>query len=338
LSQAAGLKGKKGVLWWEIHRILKEKANRAPRYLMLENVDRLLKSPASQRGRDFAIMLASLSDLGYAVEWRVINAGEYGMPQRRRRTYILGYKKDSEVHNELLSVEPAKWLGERGISAQSFPIKNSFAIHQFTLDGNLDYLSETFNKKPGQPSPFENSGLMLGKSVWTAKVSPLYKGSFTTLGDILINESQIPAEYFIKKGDLPNWKYLKGGKQEKRKGKDGFEYEYSEGPLPFPDYLDKPSRTMVTGEGGATPSRFKHVIKTPSGKLRRLTPIELERLNMFPDDHTKLDGVSDVKRAFFMGNALVVGVIEKLGRELISRLTVPSIKTHKQIARQPTLK
>ena len=49
-------------------------------------------------------------------------------------------------------------------------------------------------------------------------------------------------------------------------------------------------------------------------KYRRLTPIELERLNMFPDNHTL--GVSDTKRAFLMGNALVVGVIEKLGKEL----------------------
>ena len=74
LSHSEGLRGKKGVLWWSIHAILKKKGKEAPRFLMLENVDRLLKSPTRQRGRDFAIMIASLSDLGYAVEWRVINA------------------------------------------------------------------------------------------------------------------------------------------------------------------------------------------------------------------------------------------------------------------------
>ncbi len=68
---------------------------------MLENVDRLLKSPASQRGRDFAIMLASLADLGYIVEWRVINAADYGLPQRRRRVFILAYKKDTKIHNQI---------------------------------------------------------------------------------------------------------------------------------------------------------------------------------------------------------------------------------------------
>jgi len=86
----------------------------------------------------------------------------------------------------------------------------------------------------------------------------------------------------------------------------------------FPDALDKPSRTIITGEGGSSPSRFKHVIETKDGRKRRLTPIELERLNMFPDNHT--EGVSDVRRAFFMGNALVVGIIEKLGESLAKNI------------------
>ena len=80
----------------------------------------------------------------------------------------------------------------------------------------------------------------------------------------------------------------------------------------FPDPLDKPSRTIITGEGGSSPSRFKHVVEV-SGKQRRLTPVELERLNMFPDNHTFHNEATNTKRAFFMGNALVVGVIEKIG-------------------------
>jgi DNA (cytosine-5)-methyltransferase 1 len=113
---------------------------------------------------------------------------------------------------------------------------------------------------------------------------------------------------------LPKWEYLKGGKSEKRKTAEGFEYNYSEGPMAFPDYLDKPSRTIITGEGGKGPSRFKHVIKTKSGRYRRLTPIELERLNMFPDNHT--EGASNLRRAFLMGNALVTGIVENVGRVL----------------------
>src|SRR3989344_392807 len=109
LSQATGLQGKKGVLWWEIHRILKEKGTKAPKYLILENVDRLLKSPASQRGRDFAIMIASLNDLGYIVEWRIVNAAEYGMPQRRRRVFILGYHQGSPIHSKIVSSGQKDW-------------------------------------------------------------------------------------------------------------------------------------------------------------------------------------------------------------------------------------
>ena len=108
------------------------------------------------------------------------------------------------------------------------------------------------------------------------------------------------------------WSYLKGSKSEYKINSAGIKYKYGEGKMKFPDPLNSPSRTIITGEGGAGPSRFKHVVQ-PNGKMRRLTPIELERLNMFPDDHTKLEGISDTKRAFFMGNALVVGVIEKLG-------------------------
>lgn len=69
-------------------------------------------------------------------------------------------------------------------------------------------------------------------------------------------------------------------------------------------------RRNVTGEGGPSASRFKHVVKTPSGRHRRLIPIELERLNMFPDNHTFHPEVTDGRRAFLMGNALVCGVVQ----------------------------
>jgi DNA (cytosine-5)-methyltransferase 1 len=93
--------------------------------------------------------------------------------------------------------------------------------------------------------------------------------------------------------------------------------------MAFPDQLNKPSRTILTAEGGTSPSRFKHIIKTKKG-YRRLTPIELERLNGFPDDWTLFDSegkrVSDTKRAFFMGNALVIGLIEKVGEVLAQEM------------------
>jgi DNA (cytosine-5)-methyltransferase 1 len=284
---------------------------------MLENVDRLLGSPASQRGRDFAIILASLSDLGYNVEWRVINAAEYGMPQRRRRTYIVAFKNDSAVAHALKS--PSDWVLTNGIMAKAFPVAEGNPLAScFKIEGALDQVSDNFNKGKSL-SPFKNAGIMMNRVVSTFQTTPQYEGTFVTLGDILVPETEVPEEFFIPDSQLANWEYAKGGKSEKRVSKaTGFEYNYSEGAMAFPDYLDKPSRTIITGEGGASASRFKHVVRTPSGRYRRLIPKELERLNMFPDDHTL--GATDARRAFLMGNALVTGIVERIGLQLLKYL------------------
>jgi len=314
LKNSKGLIGKKGVLWWSIHKIISEKVNK-PKYLFLENVDRLLISPSGQRGRDFAIILQSLNELGYAVEWRVINAADFGMPQRRRRVFILAYLQGTSIYESIKEVTPSEWILEEGTLAEAFPVtsENSLFPTEFKLKGDIVSISENFNKN-GTTGLFENTGLMINGLVTTLKTKPNYDGNFTILKD-LIQNGEVTSEFYIDKNDLDKWIYLKGPKKEMRKNAQGFEYHYSEGGMIFPDPLDKPSRTIITGEGGKSPSRFKHVIQTPKG-YRRLSPVELERLNMFPDDHTKLEGVSDTKRAFFMGNALVVGVIEKIGIEL----------------------
>ena len=316
LHNSKGLKGKKGVLWWSIHRILEEKKNK-PKYLFLENVDRLLKSPAKQRGRDFAVMLQSLNELGYAVEWRVINAAEYGMPQRRRRVFFIGYHKSTEIYKRLQKAEKIDWLIKEGTIANAFPVNNTNSIQEIELKGDLVEITNNFNKN-GKLSPFQNTGLLVNGKVFTTKTEPNYDGERTVLGDILQN-GEVTSEFFINENDKPKWEYLKGAKKEKRTTKDGFEYNYSEGGMIYPDALDNASRTIITGEGGKSPSRFKHVVVSDRG-LRRLTPVELERLNMFPDNHTKLEGITDTKRAFFMGNALVVGVIEKIGEELYKQI------------------
>ncbi|UKM65460.1 DNA (cytosine-5-)-methyltransferase [Flavobacteriaceae bacterium GSB9] len=317
LHNSKGLKGKKGVLWWSIHRILEEKKNR-PKYLFLENVDRLLKSPSTQRGRDFAVMLQSLNLLGYAVEWRVINAADYGMPQRRRRVFFIGYHKTSPIYKRIENTNKINWLIEDGTIAKAFPVEKNNSIQEIELKGNLVDITNNFNKN-GKLSPFQNSGLLINDKVYTTKTTPSYEGKKTVLADVLQN-GEVTPEFFLSETDKPKWEYLKGAKKEKRKTKAGFEYNYSEGAMIYPDPLDNASRTIITGEGGKSPSRFKHVVATKSG-LRRLTPVELERLNMFPDNHTKLEGITDTKRAFFMGNALVVGVVEKIGKALYNQVT-----------------
>ena len=324
LHNSKGIEGKKGVLWWQIHRIIRDKKN-PPQYLLLENVDRLLGSPAKQRGRDFAIILASLADLGYYVEWRVINAADYGMPQRRKRTYIVAYHKSTAIAKECSQhAAPFEWILKKGIIAQAFAVEadNGYKTKrsEFDIEGSLYEVSEEFNKdaKPTTPSPFCNAGVMIDRKVWSSNVKAVYDGPSLTLGQLVVPDDYVPEEFFISDEDLKKWTYLKGSKSEKRITKDGYEYNYTEGSMTFPDALDKPSRTIITGEGGAAPSRFKHVILTEKGRYRRLMPLELERLNMFPDNHTK--GASDLRRAFLMGNALVTGIVEAIGIVLKERI------------------
>ncbi len=317
LQNSKGLVGKKGVLWWSIHRILSEKKN-PPKYLFLENVDRLLKSPSNQRGRDFAIMLKSLDKLGYAVEWRVINAADYGMPQRRRRIFFIGYHRSTSAYKNLQQAKAKDWIYKQGTFATAFPIAlASSNTHSFSITDSLVDLSESFNVGE-KLSPFLDSGVFVDGKAYTEKTSPAYDGKRTVLKDILETEN-VPEEFYISPNDYPKWDYLKGAKKEVRTAKSGFQYNYSEGGMVFPDALDNASRTIITGEGGKSPSRFKHVVQD-NKRLRRLTPVELERLNMFPDNHTLLEGISDTKRAFFMGNALVVGVVEQTGKTLFAKI------------------
>lgn len=320
LKNSHGINGKKGVLWWEIHRIISEKKDKAPKYLLLENVDRLLKSPASQRGRDFAIILSSLNTLGYAVEWRVINASDYGMPQRRRRVFIFASKKDSNPYNNLKNNSISDILNKKGLFAKTFPIKtiNEEKIITKKLSNDLVDITNNFNKETPKTNAFLETGYMIDGIYYTSKIEVNYNGKYSVLGDFLEDENTIPNEFYINKEELKKWEYQKGSKSIERINKTtGHKYTYSEGSMGFPDCLNKSSRTIITGEGGKSPSRFKHVICV-NNRYRRLTPIELERLNMFPDNHTQ--GVTDTKRAFLMGNALVVGIVERLGKQIIGEI------------------
>lgn len=314
LSRSGGIEGKKGVLWWQIYRILNEKGEKRPNYIFFENVDRLLNSPASQRGRDFAIILASLADLGYVVEWRIINAADYGMPQRRRRTYIVGYQKNSVVARKVEAM--SNWVEFDGVMAKAFEFKPKVgSLSEFDIEGSIQEVSAGFNKDKKE-SPFGNAGMMIDRHVYSVDAEPIYDGPRQTLGGNLVDENLVPEDFFITDDELPKWQYEKGAKKINRVSKEGYEYVFSEGGMAFPDYLDQPSRTIITGEGGTAPSRFKHVVKTKSGRYRRLLPIELERMNMFPDNHTYHPEVSDGRRAFLMGNALVCGIIEQIGKSL----------------------
>ena len=313
LSQSGGIEGKKGVLWWDIYKFLKIQLDKSPKnaeWCLLENVDRLLKSPASQRGRDFAIILSCLASLGYCVEWRVVNSAAYGFSQRRKRVYILARRN-------------ANWgLSERltsGIMSRAFPFNPVGSISYVDIPKDPFVATKDFNSERSKTSPFLDAGVMVDNRVITCKVEEVYKGQFKTLGDVLSPENEIPENYFIDNSQLSRWEYLKGSKREERVNKySGQTYFYSEGSMAFPDLLTNPSRTILTGEGGASPSRFKHIIKVGE-RYRRLVPDELDQLQGFPKGWTNT-GMSDNNRAFCMGNALVVGVVNRIGKEIYKEL------------------
>lgn len=333
LRQSSGLIGKKGVLWWSIVALVKQlqetPGRTAPRFLLLENVDRLLKSPGNQRGRDFAVMLRSLETLGYDVEWRMINAADYGFPQRRRRVFILAYRRDTAIAKAMDKAGALLWLNT-GTMAEAFPTEQIIEDQTATriLSKDEKEVSDTFGVGD-KTSWFQNAGVMIGGKITTAKVSPKTKKP-KTLADILLTDEEVIArygeEFFIDSEAKPKWKKQKAAKKIDRVNKaTGMKYTFSEGGMAFPDDIYKPARTIVTGEGGSGPSRFKHVVMHPeSNRLRRLTPVELELVSMFPKNHTAFGyfeeetrEISPNTRAFFIGNALVTGVVTRIGKTLL---------------------
>jgi len=307
-SGEKGIQGKKGVLWWEILRILDEK--RTP-FVLLENVDRLLKSPAKKRGRDFGVMLKTLSDLGYGVEWRVINAAEYGHPQKRRRVFIFAFYNTTKYYNLLKKHKHHDILTNHGLFAQKFPIKNLENIKSVSIfHGYKDLYDVSDNFKYN----FEISGVCLENLATTAKYLP-EKTIEYRLRDILA-KTIIDKKYYLSERQKEKFAFLKDSKKIPRIRPDGSDYFYSEGKMSFPDNLDSPGRTMLTSEGSI--NRSTHVVEDlTTNNLRILTPIECERLNQFPDNWTNT-GMTDSKRYFMMGNALVCGVIRKLGEPLVN--------------------
>lgn len=331
LITSKGLEGKKGVLWWDIRDMLE--AKKSP-FVLLENVDRLLKSPAKQRGRDFGVILACFRDLGYTVEWRVINAADYGYQQRRRRTFIFAYRNDTKYALRS-NKNPSSIIIEDGFFAKCFPVFNNIEnkLSSVTLSDSIGEISNKFNFN------FDNSGYMKDGTIYTVKTTPIFDGNQITLGDIM-EDGDVDSSYYIAENRLywtdplvtrsdesenrlteeqrHTWQYIKGGKRLPRKASNGHEYMYSEGPVPMIDEYDKPARTMLTGEG--TFNRSTHIVKDKqTGRIRLLTAVETERIQGFPDNWTKDCSVNgDIvemplnKRRFMMGNALVVNLIEQM--------------------------
>lgn len=304
LKDEQGIKGKKGVLFWDIRDTLI--AKKTP-FVLLENVDRILKSPLKQRGRDFAIILKTFDELGYYVFWRVINAAEYTMPQKRKRTFIFAVRKDTKYANKIINNN----IKFDNILNKNFPCKIN-EINKFTLNDYKDILdtSDTYNN-----GKFLETGYMINGNIETAKLKEISQPIYP-LKDIIKkanNYNNNINNYIVKKDKLDKWKYLKSSKRIERINKQGKSYIYSEGEMSFPENLNKPARTLLTSEGSI--NRSSHIIYDENiNDYRILTEIECELIQMFPINWT--DTMKSRKRYFVMGNALVTGIINKLEPDL----------------------
>lgn len=300
-TQAKGIEGKKGVLWWQVLETIKAKH---PPFVLLENVDRLLKSPASQRGRDFGIILASLWYAGYAAEWRVVNAADYGFPQRRRRVFIFAMREGTRAEARLAAAGSREVMAGLGVFAQAFPcrLREKVPAPKALPIGDLAIVSDIF------AFDFKTAGCMFDGLIYTADAEPDYHGRHLCLADVLDHPAN-PLCY--QTGSLEKWQYLKGGKKLQRTAKNGHVYTYSEGPVPYPDPIERPARTILTSESAV--SRTSHIIMDPdTHKMRLLSPEEAEALQGFPKGWTNT-GMNLRSRYFCMGNALVTGCIQRIG-------------------------
>lgn len=308
---AKGIQGKKGVLWWEIERILEAKR---PPFVLLENVDRLLKSPSKQRGRDFGIIISCFAKLGYSVEWRVINAAEYGFQQRRRRTFIFAVHNTTKYYSKLENKNVYEEIQNSGFFSSIFNVETFNEESIKSIDLKEKYKLDIVEVSDKFKFEFKNSGICKNGVIYTVETKPcnILTEKQITLKDIL--EIKVDEKYILSENDLEKWSYMKGPKAIERTSKEGHKYVFREGAIAFPDPIDRPARTMLTSE--ASKNRSTHVVSDiETGKLRLLTPLECERINGFPDNWTNT-GMTHSFRYFCMGNALVVNLIEHMGRKL----------------------
>lgn len=301
LSGEKGIEGKKGVLFWSIAKILHVKK---PPFVLLENVDRLLKSPSKQRGRDFGIMLRTFNDEGYDVEWRVINAAEYGARQRRRRTFIFAWRKDTKYAEAFSDMKIEDIIAKEGLFAKQLPINlidTPIRTYDVTSYEDTVEMTEKFHAN------FENTGCMVNGQVVTFKTEPQFKEPIPLKDTLLHN---VDKKFYLNDKQKEKFEYLKGSKRITRTNAEGFTYNFSEGKIAYPENIDLPSRTMLTSEG--TVNRSSHVVADlDTGEKRIITPVEAERLQHFPDNWTNT-GMTDRQRYFMMGNALVTFIINTL--------------------------
>lgn len=303
-----GIEGKKGVLWWQLLEVIKRKS---PKFLLFENVDRLLKSPKDQRGRDFGVIIYSLLKENYSLEWRVINAAEYGHVQKRRRVFIFAYKNTTKYYKRTSKYSSNNIIFKSGLFSKTFPIINESKTLKKSIPINILKYNDLKDISDNFSFNFLNTGYVRNGNIYTVKTTPI-ENEKKMLKSIL--EEDVDPKYFFTE---TQWKRIQELKRSSSKTKisknGGHKYTITEGNISFPDSPAKPARTIITSEGSI--NRSTHVIEIIRDKLyRKLTPLEVEKINGFNGEWT--EGMSDRMRYFCMGNSLVVGVVTDIGNVL----------------------
>ena len=293
-----GFEDTRGTLFFEICRIIEAKR---PKLLLLENVKGLLNHDG---GRTFTVILQSLDELGYWVEWQVLNSKYFGVPQNRERVFIVGHLRGrggrevfpiTGTNGETVDERELKFLG--GIDSPS--------VKKWVEDGNeysrnfpqgqrvydSDGLSSTLNSQGG--------GLGAKTGLYTVKET---------------GKNSQSRRVYDPDGLSPT---LSAGKRENSTGQ-----AYSHNiirPVLTPDRLEKRQNGRRFKENGdpsfTLTSPDRHGVMTNNQRIRRLTPTECERLQGFPDGWT--EGISDTQRYSCLGNAVTVNVIEFLGKIIV---------------------
>jgi len=273
-----GFDDSRGTLFFEIARILKyyREQQRPIKCLVLENVKGLLSHDS---GRTFAVIYRILSDLGYTIEFQLLNT-RWWLPQNRERIYIVGY------------------IGNRG-GPQVFPIGEDGVLFNKSQTGTKSQSEFCKSITTKEGSRKENNFVIIDKKL-RKKNNQGYAATLTGGGHSGGNHSDMDLIKLKQIGTI---------------GKD------SEATRVYD--VDGISRTIKDGGGmgaktGLYAVQHNH---TMHGEIRRLTPVECNRLQGFSDDHNKygvIDGkvveMSDTQRYKQVGNAVTVDVVEAVAR------------------------
>lgn len=262
-----GLDGAKSGLWWEFYRIIE--TNR-PQWVVIENVANLL---STNRGRDMGAIVGTLSDIGYWVEWRVLDSRYFGVPQRRRRVFIVGHLGNRSGREILFERESGTVDSSTG--ADQRPTERHPRRSVASVDGN------------GSTDP---AALHLTQNPITGPISP----TLSAEGRIGVMDRRLREMATVNNETVDTLmaRDYKG----------------------YSTRIDAGDNKLIT-----VPAAFD------GWRVRKLTPLECERLQGFPDNWTAIGvnekgrevKVSDTQRIKQMGNAVTVNVIEWIGGRIV---------------------